>query len=309
MPYARLAGALAVVALAAPASAITVLDYSLISLGNYADAGGSRIGGAVAVAGNARINSTAIGTRLGADRNGTNVVVAGGNVSFDNSTLAYGNVAFGGSNGSGRWTQAATPGGSFVQAQPLDFAGVASGLLGLSAQYGSMATSGSFTSQWGSGTLSGGRSVGTDVFTLTTSQLSSLYALRLVGTAGSKAIINVSGASFGSYLGFDRGQYAVSDVTFNFLDAQTLSLGGSDIAASVLAPRATLIQSGGTIRGAVAVGNFYGAGTRIDGDGAFAIADMGALVPEPTTWAMMIVGFGMVGVALRRRTAERLAQA
>jgi hypothetical protein len=31
-----------------------------------------------------------------------------------------------------------------------------------------------------------------------------------------------------------------------------------------------------------------------------------ASVPEPATWAMMIVGFGMVGGALRRRQARRV---
>ncbi|MBS0479965.1 MAG: PEP-CTERM sorting domain-containing protein [Proteobacteria bacterium] len=32
-------------------------------------------------------------------------------------------------------------------------------------------------------------------------------------------------------------------------------------------------------------------------------------VPEPATWAMMVVGFGAVGSALRRRKAPRLATA
>jgi hypothetical protein len=28
-------------------------------------------------------------------------------------------------------------------------------------------------------------------------------------------------------------------------------------------------------------------------------------VPEPSTWAMMLLGFGMVGVAVRRRKAAK----
>jgi hypothetical protein len=32
-------------------------------------------------------------------------------------------------------------------------------------------------------------------------------------------------------------------------------------------------------------------------------------VPEPTTWAMMLIGFGAVGYSMRRRPAPRLAQA
>lgn len=31
---------------------------------------------------------------------------------------------------------------------------------------------------------------------------------------------------------------------------------------------------------------------------------LGAAVPEPSTWAMMIVGFGMAGAAMRRRCGQ-----
>jgi len=31
-----------------------------------------------------------------------------------------------------------------------------------------------------------------------------------------------------------------------------------------------------------------------------------AAVPEPATWALMILGFGMVGAALRRRAGSTL---
>lgn len=36
---------------------------------------------------------------------------------------------------------------------------------------------------------------------------------------------------------------------------------------------------------------------------SFEIDNLAAAVPEPSTWALMIVGFGMVGGAMRRRTA------
>ena len=44
----------------------------------------------------------------------------------------------------------------------------------------------------------------------------------------------------------------------------------------------------------------------IGGDGGFVLDNLtlsaGAAVPEPATWAMMIAGFGLAGVATRRRT-------
>lgn len=49
-----------------------------------------------------------------------------------------------------------------------------------------------------------------------------------------------------------------------------------------------------------------------DRDDAFKLAGISynvAAVPEPATWAMMLVGFGLTGAALRRRSAGKLATA
>ncbi|WP_426167970.1 choice-of-anchor A family protein [Sandarakinorhabdus sp. DWP1-3-1] len=306
MSFRQFATALVLVAAAVPAAAATRIDYSVFTLGDYTDAGGSNYGTGVAVAGNAVINSTAIGTRLTADRNGSDVVVVGGNIAYDNSTLRHGNVVYGGTNGSGQYTQAKTPGGSFAQGGTVDFGAIGNGLLDLSSSYGALAATGSFASLYGAGTLSGATTIGTDVFTLTTAELESVYALRLVGATGSLAIINVVGSNFGDHFSFDRGNYAVADVVFNFVDAATLGFGGIDLGASLLAPLATLTQNGGIIRGSAAVGNFHGAGANIAGDGGFAISDpvsdgAGSTVPEPASWFLMVAGFGMVGAAQRRR--------
>jgi choice-of-anchor A domain-containing protein len=232
---------------------------------------------------------------LGPSSNNTPVVAVGGKIKYENSVLPHGSVVYGGVNSSGQYTQAATPGGTFSQVPSLDFAAISNGLIGLSTAYGSMTTTGSFSSLYGAGTLTGGMQPGTDVFSISTAQLGSLYALSLTGVAGSKAIINVSGMSYGSSLNFNIGNYAASDVTFNFLDATNLSLGGSDLSASVLAPLATLTQQGGIIRGSVAVNDFAGSGTQIMGAGSFEIE----VIPEPQSWMMLIVGFGAVGAALR----------
>lgn len=41
--------------------------------------------------------------------------------------------------------------------------------------------------------------------------------------------------------------------------------------------------------------------------GITATTDIPAAVPEPGTWAMMILGFGVIGYAMRRRTVVRFA--
>ncbi len=46
--------------------------------------------------------------------------------------------------------------------------------------------------------------------------------------------------------------------------------------------------------------NYSGTGPTSSGPLNFSVKDLGA-VPEPATWAMMLVGFGAVGLALRQR--------
>lgn len=53
-------------------------------------------------------------------------------------------------------------------------------------------------------------------------------------------------------------------------------------------------------------------GLRIYGDGGDPVTlgdswPQPAVVPEPSTWAMLLLGFGLTGAALRRRSGERLA--
>lgn len=299
----RLVGFVAIASLvAAPASAAISIDYALYSLGDYTEKGGSDIARGVAVAGDAKINSAAIGTGLNASSKGSAVVVVGGTVRYDNAALTYGDVVFGGANKSGKYTQAKTPGGSFVQGNPVDFDRINAGLLGISAAYGALAPTGTLSNQWGTGTLTGSARAGTDVFTLSTKDLGGFHALRMVGTVGSKAIINIVGDSFSSHFSFDRGHYAAQDVTFNFVDASRIGLNGLNLSGSILAPLATISQQGGRIDGKIIAGAYSGAGATIGGDGGLAVAngDTAGIIPEPGTWAMLIAGFGLVGGMMRR---------
>jgi PEP-CTERM motif len=53
-------------------------------------------------------------------------------------------------------------------------------------------------------------------------------------------------------------------------------------------------------------GNAHIADFAVDG-GMFGVADLRGAVPEPTSWALMIAGFGAVGASLRRRRAFAVA--
>jgi choice-of-anchor A domain-containing protein len=287
---------------AGPAGAATLLDYSVYSLGDYSSLyGGSVIGGRVAVAGNANINSEAIGRNLTSADSKTPTVIVGGNVSYDNSTLKYGSVVFGGANKSGRWTQVQTPNGSVTQGTPLDFSALGNMALSYSAGLAAQKATGSLSSLYGTGTLNAGS--GINIFYVSGKDLASLHKLRLVGDSGGKVVINVDAAEFSRSLSFDTGGFAADSVLFNFYNATDLDLGGWDFGGSLLAPEASITLRGGNILGNVVAGDFQSAGAKVAGNAYAGYLDAAGIsaIPEPDTWLMMLAGFTLVGIMVRRR--------
>lgn len=118
-------------------------------------------------------------------------------------------------------------------------------------------------------------------------------------------IVNVSGASItwtanpvGGYSGLRNQQ-----IIWNFTEATNIAF-QKLVHGSVLAPFAT-ISNTTPIEGSVVAANFNQGGEvhlgtyKLGGD--FLNTPGGSVVPEPATWAMMIMGFGLVGAAMRRR--------
>ncbi|MEO8811408.1 MAG: PEPxxWA-CTERM sorting domain-containing protein [Caulobacteraceae bacterium] len=63
----------------------------------------------------------------------------------------------------------------------------------------------------------------------------------------------------------------------------------------------------GTGGDGVAFQDFFGARTQLPNDLAFTLEGSAPGVPEPAAWAMMLVGFGLAGAALRRRAVTAVA--
>jgi hypothetical protein len=79
------------------------------------------------------------------------------------------------------------------------------------------------------------------------------------------------------------------------------SIGGSSTSAPVDGWRTTIVRwnSGDLTQAALAL-NAYGYPQQVAYD------DIALSVPEPSTWAMLIAGFGLAGAALRRRRYVRV---
>jgi choice-of-anchor A domain-containing protein len=231
----------------------------------------------------------------------------------DFDVYATGNVAIsGGSYGaiaSGSFTNSNGPKGKNFTSNTASSAALDSQADALARQFAGLATTGALTSgQWtpGNATLTG-TSSGINVFTIDGSRYSDLYALSFAGP-GTGAIVNISGTSFSNHANINFGSLSPDQVVFNFFEATDLSMNGMDIAGSILAPNARVQLQGGSVAGSVIADSFSSAGTRIGGN-AFSgfTAQQTAPVPEPATWAMMIGGFALIGLVLRRRSRKRRA--
>ena len=118
-------------------------------------------------------------------------------------------------------------------------------------------------------------------------------------------VINVAGTSFNAPGGFNFNGPANSGVKviWNFYEATSLNFGATRWFGSVLAPTAqatignyiegTAVFAGLTANGEIHTPGF--SGYRVPPP------PPSTVVPEPATWALMIMGFGGVGASLRRR--------
>jgi choice-of-anchor A domain-containing protein len=107
------------------------------------------------------------------------------------------------------------------------------------------------------------------------------------------------GSNFNAFTGYQN-------VIWNFTQATTLDLG--NWYGTILAPNAVLTQSSGgnltgsvvadtfNMRGEVHVSTFQGSAANTQ---ALLASSVPAAVPEVGTWAMMVLGFGTIGGALR----------
>ena len=150
---------------------------------------------------------------------------------------------------------------------------------------------------------------GVSVFNLTEAALSGWQFTLNVADPATTVIFNVTGDgnyNWNSGLAGAFGPAFAGNIIWNFADATTLGI-NQTVYGSVLAPLANL-QSNSAI-----VGSVVSAGLRANSGVKLGTYDGGNLgfsanaVPEPGTWAMLIVGFGFVGATLRRRE-RRLAR-
>ena len=127
-------------------------------------------------------------------------------------------------------------------------------------------------------------------------------------TTASASVVNVLNAGANSGVYWDVGSSATLGTTTafggNILADQSITL---NTGATILCGRAIALNAAVTLDGNTISNDCAGAGALDSGRTDFGSRGFsgsgGGAVPEPTTWALMLGGFGLAGAALRRRRA------
>ena len=182
----------------------------------------------------------------------------------------------------------------------------------------------SFTTGNGNGATYTPTTIVTPTFTATESKSLNSVVNTYHGDVGGQAVGPVP--AYGSFLSILQGSYSIAfgpgvqalsfvfggldsynSVTLNFANAGAVSLFGQEISTGLAGTGAGPTNSGITGRVTYDFGgtDILNSVTFATSQAAFEIDEVAAAVPEPTTWAIMLLGFGMIGSALRRRRVTR----
>ncbi|QMW24660.1 PEP-CTERM sorting domain-containing protein [Sandaracinobacteroides saxicola] len=111
----------------------------------------------------------------------------------------------------------------------------------------------------------------------------------LTVTFSNVTLSTLQGGSSGSFFGSTPG--STISMSSDFITFSPTSNFDFSLAVTSILPPFASPGNGG-----------YGRAFRANTSGGFASDPPPSFVPEPATWAMLIMGFGLVGVAMRRRT-------
>ncbi|QJE98690.1 choice-of-anchor A family protein [Luteolibacter luteus] len=262
--------------------------------------------GRVAVAGDASLTNYGVGSKFSSNPSSAgDMLVVGGNLSYNGGEVHYGNLVYGGTL-SGNF---GIPHGTTTHGSAMDFATANNYLTSASSYWGGMASNGATTNQWG-----GIQMVGTDptlnIFTLSGAMLGSSWGVTIDAPAGSTVLVNVTGDSaamqnmglnFQDLNSDGTGTVVRNNVIYNFVDATSLTLNGVGVQGSILAPKATVNFNNGNIDGQLIAGTLIGTG---EAHNYLFQGNLPAPLPIPEPSSALLVGLAGGMLAMRRKRSH-----
>jgi choice-of-anchor A domain-containing protein len=301
------------------------LNFNVYVSGNMTQSGGDSWG-AVAVGGSATIKNATIAGTNQTNPAGDSLVI-GGALSYTQGEIGNGNVrvgttvTLGSSDNSavngGTLYYGSTTGNTFPKHPHFNYTNLANGgiasdffsstnaaLTHASSILSQQATNGTVTFQYGTMTLTGTHS-DIDYFQLSGSQLKQTTNLLIDAPKGATVVVNVDGTTDQfSGAGMTFKGISASDLLFNFYQANSLTLSGLALDASLLAPAATLYGSSGQIDGNVMVAGIMATkGFEYHDSARFLGNLLVASIPEPSSLVLVAIGVVIMGGYTWRRRA------
>ena len=186
-----------------------------------------------------------------------------------------------------------------------------SSLTSLSDNLKALTATGTATSANNTLTINGTSATSLNIFNIASSQLDAIGQLSVTNANGGTTVINVSGTNITLNDNFlSPASELGKNVIWNFYEATTITQ-TTAFYGTILAPQAAVTLGNfveGTLVAKSLVQNGEVHAQTFQGD-LSAVGSTISAAPEPATWGMMILGFGLVGFALRRRATQRLVPA
>jgi len=229
-----------------------------------------------------------------------NALVVGKDLDFSNGSVKNGNVDVGGVIKAGP-----TVTGAYTDSDPINFANERTYLLNLSASLNNLVNTGTATYNYSGLQLTASNNSSAQIFDIDGSFFNSRNNTTFSGfSAGQTIILNISGSglTFNGGTGTDFASYGFN-VIYNFYEATALNT-GSGATGTILAPLADITGGFTAINGNV-IANSWNTNTQVNVTGMFKPTEITGLVvtpvPEPESYAMLLVGLGVAGLLARRR--------
>lgn len=286
---------------AAPVSPFQSLSpYNVYVTGNHT-ASSTSYAGRVGVGGSASYTSVRIGDRFANQSTGLDSLVVASDLLYEQGQVQGGGIVAGGRT---NITGVVVGGGGVrVGSSPINVTAAAQFLRDAGASWKSVVANGAVNQMpWGDLIL-GGSDRQLNVFSVDAGQLAVTRSLRIHVPGTSTVLINVRGdAATLRSARFSLNGLDASAVLFNFADATTLTIDGTEVLGSVLAPKAEIAFTNGQVRGQIF-------GMALNGNGSAADQPFAGTLPAvsviPLPAPVLLASAGLALIAIVRRRAAR----
>lgn len=286
---------------AAPVAPFQSLSpYNVYVTGNHT-ASNTTYAGRVGVGGSANYTSVRIGDRFANQSTGLDSLVVASDLLYQQGVVQGGGIVAGGRT---NITGVVVGGGGVrVGSSPINVTAAAQFLRDAGATWKSVVANGAVNQMpWGDLVL-GGTDRQLNVFSVDAGQLAVTRSLRIHVPGTSTVLINVRGdAATLRSARFSLNGLDASAVLFNFADATTLTIDGTEVLGSVLAPKADIAFTNGQVRGQIF-------GMALNGNGRAADQPFTGTLPAvsviPLPAPVLLASAGLALVAIFRRRAAR----